>query len=73
MHPRDSIGYNTDVSELVLLDLARVFGGVEHSMDAVEMCSEIQLSGVAVQDSLVVAFEKAHVRMRHVVLVREES
>lgn len=42
-------------------------------MDAVQVRSEIELSGVAVYNSLVESLEKAHVGLGHVVLVLQKA
>lgn len=42
-------------------------------MDTVQVRSEIELSGVAVYNSLVESLEKAHVGLGHVVLVLQKA
>jgi hypothetical protein len=43
-HARDSVRNDADVPELVIACLGRIFRGVENSMNAVEMRSQIQLT-----------------------------
>ncbi|KAL3587482.1 hypothetical protein FPOAC2_13379 [Fusarium poae] len=73
VHGPDSVRNDANVLELILNCFGGVFGRVEHSMDIIKMRSKVQLTRMAVQNSVVEALQKTHVGMRHAIAVREQS
>lgn len=76
-HARHGVDHEINIFELLIVRILAAVGllvcsyirGIKHSMDAVQVGSQIELARVAIEYSLIVVMKQTHVWMRHVVFV----